>query len=233
MAKYLVTGGSGDIGRVIIDELLAAGNLVVCHYFQADPAALEERWAGQNISFWQADMTVELNERPDFFDDLDGVIYAAGTTQFDLLQDIKPSMIDEQYYIHLKNLITIVQWIIPTLVYKQCGNIVVISSIWGETGAAMEAVYSSMKAGQLGFVKAMAKELAPSHITVNAVTPGLVSGRMTDVFNSDDLKLLLDEIPQGELIDPSEIAHTVLYLLHNQSKHITGQIVRINAGWLI
>ncbi|KAA1036984.1 elongation factor P 5-aminopentanone reductase [Macrococcus equipercicus] len=230
MANFLVTGGSGDIGRAVIDALLAAGHTAVCHYHHADLAVLTARW-DDRVTYWQADLTAGLAVRPDFFEQLDGVIYSAGTAQFGLLQDETAEAVDRQYMIHLKNLITVVQWIIPTLVRRRCGNIVVISSIWGETGAAMEAVYSAMKAGQLGLVKAMAKELAPSHITVNAVTPGLVSGRMTAAL--EELPLILEDIPQGELVTPEEVAHMVLYLLHERSRHVTGQVMRINAGWLI
>ncbi len=233
MADYLVTGGSGDIGRAVVDRLLDEGHRVICHYFAADVTLLKERWHSKPVTFWQADLTVELVNQPDFCNDIDGLIYAAGTAHYELLQDMSSEAIDKQYAIHLKNLIKLVQWIVPALVSKQCGNIVIISSIWGETGAAMESIYSTMKSGQLGFTRAMAKELAPSHITVNAVTPGLVQGKMTDIFPEEELKMILEDIPQGELVLPHEIAHMVSYLLDERSRHVTGQVLRINAGWLI
>lgn len=228
MASYLVTGGSGDIGRAIVTELLAAGHSVICQYFTADVESLKGSMSG-DVTFWQCDLT-KLDTRPAFLEDIDGLIYAAGTESFGLVQDFTAEEIDQQYHLHLKGLIQLVQWLVPVLCRKQYGRIVVISSIWGETGASMESVYSAMKAGQIGFVKSMAKELALSGVTVNVITPGVVRGRMTDQLDAD---ALLEDIPQGELVEVDEIAYLVSYLLHKRAQHMTGQVLRLNAGWLI
>ncbi|TDL97786.1 SDR family NAD(P)-dependent oxidoreductase [Macrococcus brunensis] len=228
MANYLVTGGSGDIGRAIVTDLLEAGHSVVCQYFKADIEILKETMSG-DVTFWQCDLT-KLKTKPTFIDTLDGLIYAAGTESFGLVQDFTEEQIDQQYHVHLKGLIQLVQWMVPVLCQKQYGRIVVISSIWGETGASMESVYSAMKAGQIGFVKSMAKELALSGVTVNAITPGVVRGRMTDQLDED---LILEDIPQGELVEVDEVAYLVSYLLHKRAQHMTGQVLRLNAGWLI
>lgn len=224
MAKYLVTGGSGDIGTAVVRRLVEAGHEVIVHYNKNKP---------EHTLCWQSDLTIQLQTRPEFFDTLDGVIYAAGTAYYELFQLSASDKVDQQYMIHVKNLIQLTQWALPGMINRGTGRIIVISSIWGETGAAMETIYSTMKAAQLGFVKSLAKELALSRITVNAVTPGLVAGKMTDAVSTEDIELTLEEIPQGELIMPDEIAALVKYLISEEAKHITGQIMRINAGWLI
>jgi len=228
VANYLVTGGSGDIGRAIVTELLQSGHSVVCQYFNADVEMLKETMSG-NVIFWRCDLT-KLGTKPAFFETLDGLIYVAGTESFGLIQDFTGEEIDQQYHVHLKGLIQLVQWIVPILCKKQYGRIVVISSIWGETGASMESVYSAMKAGQIGLVKSMAKELALSGVTVNAITPGVVRGRMTEQL---DAELILEDIPQRELVEADEVAYLVSYLLHKRAQHMTGQVLRLNAGWLI
>ncbi|TDM04119.1 elongation factor P 5-aminopentanone reductase [Macrococcus carouselicus] len=229
MTKYLVTGGSGDIGRAIIRQLTDDGHSVICQYHSADIESLKSYFNCQDVAFWQADLTRPVM-KPEFIDSVDGLIHAAGAESFGLVQDFTLEEIDLQYQLHLRSLIQLSQWSIPSMLRKQCGRIVVISSIWGETGASMESIYSAMKAGQLGFVKSLAKELALNHITVNAITPGVVRGRMTAQLESESL---LEEIPQGELIEPDEIAFLVSYLLHKRAQHMTGQVLRLNAGWLI
>ena len=87
------------------------------------------------------------------------------------------------------------------------GRIIVISSIWGETGASLETIYSAMKSAQIGFVKALSQKLATS-VTVNAITPGMVKGKMSDVWSKDELSNIVAELPQQQrMIDPSEVAH--------------------------
>lgn len=113
------------------------------------------------------------------------------------------------------------------------GRIVVVSSIWGETGASLESVYSAMKAGQIGFVKALSQELALSTVTVNAIAPGFVNGRMTQVFDDDTLTEMVESLPQQRLIDPQEIAHTCSYLCHPYAKSITGTVQKVNGAWYL
>lgn len=225
MRKYIVFGASGDIGREIVSRLTAEGNEVIAHYHTNHPPEME------HVDYFQADLTTSGTIPP--LGHVDGIIYAAGTAQYELFQLEDEASIDQQYQIHVKSLMTAVQQVLPHMIQQQFGRIIVISSIWGETGASMEVVYSTMKAAQLGFVKALAKEVALSNITVNAIAPGIVRGRMTDRFNDEELADILEEIPQGELVEPREVAAMVQFLLQEEAKHITGQVLRVNAGWLI
>jgi 3-oxoacyl-[acyl-carrier protein] reductase len=121
--------------------------------------------------------------------------------------------------------------LIPSMVSRKKGNIVVISSIWGEIGASCEVLYSMVKGGQNTFVKALAKELAPSGIRVNAIAPGAVATDMLQSFSEEDLADLEEEIPLGRIGKPEEIADAVLFLSSNHASYITGQVLSVNGGW--
>ncbi|WP_312585299.1 SDR family oxidoreductase, partial [Staphylococcus aureus] len=120
--------------------------------------------------------------------------------------------------------IRVCRYFVDQLRQSQNGRIVVISSIWGETGASMESVYSAMKGAQIAFVKALSQELAMTSVTVNAIAPGLVSGNMARVWSEAELAAITEDLPQQRLIDPTEIAHTCSYLCHPFAKSITGTI---------
>ena len=97
----------------------------------------------------------------------------------------------------------------------------------------METIYSAMKSAQIGFVKALAQELALTSVTVNAITPGFVTGKMNNIWSEDELKTIIDELPQHRMIEASEVAHTCAYLCHPMSKSITGTVQKVNGGWYL
>ena len=117
------------------------------------------------------------------------------------------------------------------MVRNHRGAIVNISSIWGEVGASCETVYSASKAGIIGFTKALAKELAPSGITVNCLSPGAVDTDMNSFLSDDEKSALIDEIPLSRFATPSEIASAVVFLCEHP--YITGQNLSVNGGFVI
>ena len=125
-----------------------------------------------------------------------------------------------------------VQYTSNGLLQGNNGRIIVISSIWGETGSSMESIYSGFKAAQIGFIKSIAKEYAQTNITANIIAPGLVTGRMTDALE-DDVESIIEQIPQKKCVQPVEISHFVRALLHQYSHTTTGTVIRINGGWYI
>ena len=92
-------------------------------------------------------------------------------------------------------------------------------------------MYSAFKGAQETLVKSLAKELAPSNITVNAVAPGVVRGKMTLKLNESDISMMLEDLPQGRLIEPEEVASAVEYLRSDKARSITGEVLKINGGW--
>lgn len=233
--RALVLGGSGTIGTAIVERLLEEGNEVIIQYFQSDLKALQDKYKGEAVEFIQADLTQNIDLETTFahIKYLDCLIYSSGTALYGLLQDMLDIDIDLSYNIHVKQLIRCCRYFIDLIRQSEFGRIIVISSIWGETGASMETIYSAMKSAQIGFVKALSQELAMTNVTVNAITPGFVSGNMSQVFNSDELKAILEELPQQRMINPCEIAHTCAYLWNPLAKSITGTVQKVNGAWYI
>ena len=218
--KALVFGGSGSIGSAIVDRLLKEGYEVVLQYYQSDISSLEKKYKGEAVEF------IHIKQ-------LDCLIYSSGTSLYGMLQDMKDKEIDECYHIHVKQLIRCCRYFIDLLRKSTNGRIIVISSIWGETGASMETIYSAMKSAQIGFVKALSQKLALTNVTVNAIAPGFVSGRMAKAFSDEDKAVILSELPQQRMIAPQEVAHVCAYLCHPNAKSITGTVQKVNGGWYI
>ncbi|UXU82840.1 SDR family oxidoreductase [Mammaliicoccus sciuri] len=234
MARTFIVGGSGDIGLSIVDECLSLGHEVILHYNQSKINELKQRYAGQPVTFLQFDLTNIANlQSLTSIGHIDQIIYAAGQSSFGAIQDFTDDDINVQYNLNVYALIKIVQLFVDDIRKSENGRIIVISSIWGETGASYETIYSTMKAAQLGFVKSLAKELALTSITVNAICPGVVHGKMTDELDEITQTQLKDEIPQGRFVQTKEVAATVGYLLNPLSQSVTGQVLRVNGGWYI
>ncbi len=117
------------------------------------------------------------------------------------------------------------------MIRNHYGRIINISSVWGQIGAANEVLYSSAKGAIDTFTKALAKELAPSGITVNAIAPGVILSPMMSEFSQQDLETLRNDIPMHRFGQPADIAHHVLHLIQPDSSYMTGQIIRIDGGW--
>ncbi|ERS93175.1 SDR family oxidoreductase [Staphylococcus simulans] len=233
--KALVIGGSGSIGSAIVEQLLSDGYEVIVHYNQSSPDQLKAKYESQNVSFVQADLTQDINMESvfSFIHNLDVLVYAAGRSLYGMFQDMTATDIDACYQLNVKNMMLITRFFLEQLRASAHGRILIISSIWGETGASMETVYSAMKAAQIGFVKALSQELAMTNITVNAVTPGMVSGNMADEFEPSELAAIIDELPQQRMVTPDEVAYTCAYLYDKRAQSVTGTIQKVNGGWYI
>jgi len=134
--------------------------------------------------------------------------------------------------VNLKGMFLVTQAFMGRMVSQRFGRIINVSSIWGLTGASCEVLYSTAKGGMNAFTKALAKELAPSGVTVNAVAPGVVDTAMINHLSEEERQKLMDEIPVGRFAEPDEIASLVYFLSKPESGYITGQIISPNGGWL-
>ena len=119
---------------------------------------------------------------------------------------------------------------VKNMIHNKSGLIINISSIWGITGASCEVAYSTSKAAINGFTKALAKELGPSNIRVNAIAPGIINTEMNSYLSKDELKNIKEEIPLEKIGDPVDIAKCVKWLI--EDNYTTGQIISINGGWI-
>ena len=148
-----------------------------------------------------------------------------------VLLDIDESDIDHVFSVNVKGAMLLTKASIPHMLKKGSGAIIHISSMWGITGASCEAVYSSSKAAVNGFVKSMAKELAPSNVRVNAVAPGLVRSPMNASLSEKDILSFQQDTPLGQLVSPEQVAEAVCYLA--EADMVTGQILSVDGGIVI
>lgn len=238
MKKFvLITGASGGIGGAIAVKLAQDGYSLYLHY-NKNKQAIElllnrlQSYGGEYIPI-QADLSSKegyLKVVKNIFS-IDAIIHNSGNSHYGLLSDLEDEEAESLINLHVKTPLLLTKQLLPKLLSKGKGNIVVISSIWGQTGAACEVAYSTVKGAQIAFVKALSKELAYSGIRVNAVAPGAVKTAMIEGFSSEELEAIKQEIPMGRLATPENIADSVSFLLSEKSSYITGQVLSVNGGW--
>ena len=163
-------------------------------------------------------------------DTLDVLINNAGISYFGLIQDMSFSDWDRVMSTNLNSCFYTVRHAIPLMLAKGQGRIINISSVWGSTGASMETAYSASKGAVNAFTRALAKELAPSNIQVNAASFGVIDTDMNRGFTQEELKQLTDEIPAGRMGSCEEAARLVLQLVRSPA-YLTGQIITMDGGW--
>ena len=161
---------------------------------------------------------------------IDILVNNAGISHIGLLSDMKPNEWNEVINTNLTSLYNLSSLVIPDMVRKSAGKIINISSVWGNIGASMEVAYSASKGGMNSFTKALAKELAPSNIQVNAIACGAIDTEMNSFLDSNELAALIDEIPASRLGRPEEAAE-LAYSLATGNDYLTGQIISLDGGW--
>lgn len=155
----------------------------------------------------------------------------AGISHIGLIQDMTDEEWQKIISVNLSSVFYTCRKAIPLMLRNKKGHIVNLSSVWGSAGASMEAAYSASKGGVEAFTKALAKELAPSGIAVNAISPGVIDTRMNACFSDEEREELRQEIPAGRFGDAAEAARLCAFLCECDS-YITGQIIGVDGGWI-
>lgn len=236
MGKWaLITGASGGIGQAIAIALANEGYNLYLHYRQNEQAVktLADRFQVQSKCI-QADLSLPdgyLELSGQLENEVDVLILNAGFSHVGLITDISDDEVEKMVQLHITSPFLIAKRLLPAMIRKKEGKIIVISSIWGSVGASCEVLYSMVKGGQNTFVKALAKEVAPSGINVNGIAPGTIDTKMLDYFSDEDKQAILDEIPMGRFGKPEEIGHTVIFLISEKASYINGEILNINGAW--
>ncbi|MGG5252883.1 elongation factor P 5-aminopentanone reductase [Neobacillus sp. SM06] len=240
MKKFvLITGASGGIGQATALKLAAKGYNLYLHYNQNEEAiktVMEKlrEFGGEFIPL-KGDLAEEDGYKTiatQIFS-LHAIVHCSGNSHYGLFVDLDQKTLERLMRIHVSGPMLLIKELLPKLLSRRSGSIVLISSIWGQTGAACEVAYSAAKGAQLSFVKALSKEVASSGIRVNAIAPGAVNTAMLDQFTSGEINQLHQEIPLGRLGFPEEIADSVFFLVSEESSYITGQVLAVNGGWYI
>ncbi len=164
---------------------------------------------------------------------LDILVNNAGVAHQALITETDEVDFDRIIDINLKGVFNCCKAVIPSMVSRQSGKIINISSMWGQVGASCEVAYSASKAGVIGLTKALAKELAPSNICVNCIAPGLIETGMNSHLSVEELNDFVEQIPLGRMGNADEIASAIEFLASDKADYITGQVLGINGGYVI
>ena len=236
--SVLITGASRGIGKAIAYEfakneyqlyLTCKNNIklletlktelenlydIPCHIFQCDmgnPTDVEQLFSSIH--------------------NLDVIVNNAGISHVGLLTDMSYEEWRNLMATNLDSLFYTSKFGVPKMLQKHQGRIINISSVWGNVGASMEVAYSASKGAVNSFTKALAKELAPSNIQVNAIACGLINTDMNACFSEEDLQYIIEEIPSDRIGQPEEVAK-LCYMLAEAPEYLTGQIITMDGGWM-
>jgi len=233
MKTILITGGSRGIGEAIVR--LAVGKYKVAFTYNTNEAKAKALAEEVGATAYPCDVSSSASVREMIenvvkdFGSVDLLVNNAGIAEDKLFQDITDEDWRRMMGVNLDGTFFVTRAVVPMMISKGYGRIVNVASMWGTDGASMETHYSASKAGVIGLTKALAQELAPSHITVNAVAPGAVDTDMMKVYTKEELDDFIKEIPFGRLCSPKEVAEAVMFLL--SADYITGEVLSIRGGY--
>lgn len=235
--KALVSGASRGIGRAVAEELAKAGYDLYLTCKNSEEVLLAwkeelEREYGIAVHASVCDMGNYEEVRALFanIDRLDVLVNNAGIAHIGLLSDMTVEEWQRIMDVNLNSVFYTCKFAVPLMLREHAGKIVNISSVWGKEGASMEVAYSASKGGVNSFTKALAKELAPSHITVNAVACGVIDTDMNRCFGEEEANALKEEIPADRFGRPEEVAVLVRQMIE-APEYMTGQIITMDGGW--
>lgn len=231
--KYaLITGGSRGIGAATVRAFCQAGYETAFFYHanHAAAKAIADETGAKAICCDVADaeaVKAAIAELPQ----VDVLINNAAVSHIGTIRDISEAEWDRLFAVNVKGVYHCVNAVLPKLLERQSGCILNVASMWGEVGASCEVCYSAAKGAVIAMTKALAKELAPSGIRVNAVSPGVIETEMNAHLSQEDKAALCDETPLGRIGSPEEVAEALLYLA--SADFVTGQILSVNGGFVI
>ncbi len=238
----LVTGGSKGIGRSIAIELAKSGAAVAVNYKENKEGAVDTlRLIKENggygiivkgdISSYKEAKNI-IDETASSFGSIDILVNNAGISKVGLFIDMEEEDWNKLIDIDLKGVINCSHYVLKYMLKQKRGSIINISSIWGSAGASCEVVYSAAKGAVNSFTKALAKELGPSNIRVNAIAPGVIDTEMNAWLTESDRESLLNEIPMMKCGTGEDIGKLAVFLGSDASKYITGQIITVDGGMI-
>ncbi len=237
----LVTGSSRGIGKAIAVKYAKKGYNVVINCLR-NKELLDN--VKKEIESYQVSCHTFVGDIGDFstaeqlfseitklYGSLDILVNNAGISHIGLLTDMTADSWNHMINNNLTSVFNCCKLAVPGMVHKKSGKIVNISSVWGNVGASCEVAYSTTKGGIHAFTKALAKELAPSNIQVNAIACGAIDTEMNHFLTDEELVDLVNEIPAGRLGTAEEVADFV-YAITHKNQYLTGQIISLDGGWI-
>ena len=239
----IITGASKGIGAAMAILFARKGYNVVIGYNESYQLAkmLSSSLSSQGYNVVPIKVNVANKLETDIlikeavykFGSVDVLINNAGVAFNGLITDTEEFDFDKIFDVDLKGVFNCCKSVTPVMVNQKSGKIINISSMWGEVGASCEVAYSASKAGVIGFTKALAKEVGPSGITVNCITPGLIETSMNQELTVDDISAIVESTPIGRIGSTEDVATAALFLASDESQFITGQVLGVNGGLVV
>lgn len=232
----VVTGSSRGIGANIVKTLSKKGYRVILNYNKSENYAQNVQKELINVDIFKADVSKKaeavslINFAIEKYGKIDVLINNAGISQSKLFTDLTDEDWNNIINSNLNSAFFCSREAAKNMIHNKSGLIINISSIWGITGASCEVAYSTSKAALNGFTKALAKELGPSNIRVNAIAPGIINTDMNNYLSNEELESIKEEIPLERIGETIDISKCVEWLI--EDNYTTGQIISINGGWV-
>ena len=232
----MIMGGSRGIGAAMVQKFSAAGDRVFFTWLRSAKEAEKlsretgaeaiqaDAASGEQIS--QAVQTVLKKAGQ-----IDILICNAGVGLNRMLMDTTDEEFHRVMDTNLYGTFAAIRAVLPGMFWRREGCILTVSSIWGQTGASCESVYSASKAAVIGLTQAVAREAAGANIRVNCIAPGMIDTGMNDHLSAEEKEELRTEIPLERIGKPEEVAETAFFLASEAAGYITGQVIPVNGGW--
>ncbi len=236
MKTVLISGGSRGIGAAAVRAFANAGYRVAFLYRASEDAALA--LAAETGAYAlrcdvadSAAVNAAVLKAQSLLSHIDVLVNNAGIAQQKLCTDITDDDWQRMLSVNLTGAFYLCRAVLPGMISRRFGRILNVGSIWGQVGASCEVHYSAAKAGLIGLSRALAKEVAPSGVTVNCLCPGVIDTDMLAAFTQDDLTALAQETPVGRLGTPEDVAAQLVWLADDKASFVTGQVIGVNGGF--
>lgn len=238
MKTALIVGGTRGIGRECVKRFVSEGYAVAFTYLnRTDMASSLSAETGalaiRADSASEEEVVRAVSLAADFLGGIGCLVYNSAVSQSSLVTDLSLADWNRMLAVNLTGAFLYAREVIPDMLKRKKGRIINISSMWGIRGASCESHYSAAKAGLIGFTKALAEELGPSGITVNAVAPGVINTDMNNHLSNEDMESLREETPLMRIGEPAEIASIVAFLAGEGASFITGDVINASGGFVI
>jgi 3-oxoacyl-[acyl-carrier protein] reductase len=229
--RVLVTGATRGIGRETALAFLEQGYEVIGVYVKSDDQAKELKKKG--ITLYKCDISSkkQVENLAKKVGDIDILVNNAGISLRKVFQTVNAEEEQRLYGVNLFGTLNVTRAFLQGMINQKSGAVINVSSVFGEIGGSCEVDYSASKAALIGLTKALAKEVGPSCVRVNCVTPGIIDTDINSNLSIDDVRDLTDEIPLECLGKAREVAEVITFLASEKASYITGSVIRVDGGW--
>jgi 3-oxoacyl-[acyl-carrier protein] reductase len=229
--RVLVTGATRGIGRETALAFLEQGYEVIGVYVKSDDQAKELKKKG--ITLYKCDISSkkQVENLAKKVGDIDILVNNAGISLRKVFQTVNAEEEQRLYGVNLFGTLNVTRAFLQGMINQKSGAVINVSSVFGEIGGSCEVDYSASKAALIGLTKALAKEVGPSCVRVNCVTPGIIDTDINSNLSIDDVRDLTDEIPLECLGKAREVADVITFLASEKASYITGSVIRVDGGW--